>query len=64
MLADGRIYRRRGRLDRDFRLELPALRKVLAEAGADLTGGGFIKRIARQLDLPVGDDERTGRQPR
>ena len=64
MLADGRIHRRRGRFDRDFRLELPARRKVLAKAGADLIGGGVIKRIARQLDLPVGDDERAGRQPR
>ena len=64
MLADGRVHWRRGRLDRDFRLELPALRKVLAETGADLTGGGFVQRIARQLHLPVGDDERAGRQPR
>jgi hypothetical protein len=46
----------------DFRLK-PALRKV-RRGRRGLNGGGFIKRVARQLHFPVGDDQRTGRQSR
>src|SRR5581483_11088331 len=50
------------RLDRNFRLELPALGKVLDQVAADLTRYRVVEGIAGDLHFAVRDHKRAGGQ--
>ena len=61
LLANRGVDRGGRGFDRNVGLELPALREVLAQTGADLHRRRIVEGVAGELHLAVGHHQRTGR---